>query len=89
MSAHLDAALDEIDQALHESGDHSTCDPDICFNAKMKYWRENGVGINTKPMLTSEIPLLSGPTKREWLESNVGIDNIRSGKAVAKGSTWV
>lgn len=26
----------------HAQGDHATCDPDECFTAKMRYWRENG-----------------------------------------------
>jgi hypothetical protein len=89
MSAHLDAALEELDRGLHDSGDHTTCDPDICFNAKMSYWRQNGVvGINTKPMLTREVSTYD-MTKRQWLEQNVGIDKIKSGAAVRKDTAWI
>lgn len=27
---------------MHAQGDHATCDPDVCFTAKMRYWRMNG-----------------------------------------------
>jgi hypothetical protein len=27
--------------------DHATCDPDDCFAAKVRYWRDNG-GLNAK-----------------------------------------
>jgi hypothetical protein len=26
----------------HENGNHALCDPDECFAAKCRYWRENG-----------------------------------------------
>jgi hypothetical protein len=70
---------------MHERGEHSGCDPDKCFAAKMHYWRRNGVkGIVTKPMLTGEKSIYQS-TRREWIEENVGIDNIKAGKAVPVG----
>ena len=41
-------------------------------------------GIVTKPMLTAEKSIYES-TRREWVEENVGIDNIKSGKAVQVG----
>lgn len=28
----------------HDHGNHAMCDPDECFNAKLRYWRERGAG---------------------------------------------
>ena len=70
---------------FHHLGDHAACDPNVCFTAKLKYWRSHGVpGIVTKPMLTAEKSIYES-TRREWVEENVGIDNIKSGKAVQVG----
>jgi hypothetical protein len=90
MSAHLDAALEDLDAGLHAVGDHTSCDPNTCFAAKMRYWRTHGANIVTRPMLTREVSALHGPTKREFLDEHVGLDNIKSGAAVPKDKgRWV
>jgi hypothetical protein len=30
----------------HEHGNHSLCDPDECFSAKLAYWRTNGMNVS-------------------------------------------
>lgn len=48
--------------STHDSGNHEHCDPDSCFAAKLKYWREGG-GAPLK--FTYGKDTFSGPTIRE------------------------
>lgn len=63
--------------AGHDNGTHDTCDPDTCFAAKMKYWREGGVPMQ----FTYGKQRFSGPTIRERQQKIVD-DAAREGKSV-------
>lgn len=49
-------------ESSHDQGDHDSCDPDTCFTAKMRYWRNSG-GANLQ--FTYGKSTFSGPTIRE------------------------
>lgn len=50
--------------STHDSGNHSLCDPDSCFAAKMAYWRERGAPLK----FTYGKDRFHGPTIRERQE---------------------
>lgn len=63
---------------MHDHGDHSACDPDTCFAAKMRYWREGG-GAPMK--FTYGKARFNGPTIRERQQKAFD-DAAREGKSI-------
>lgn len=47
---------------MADHGDHSACDPDTCFTAKLRYWRAGG---GAPMQFTYGRSTFSGPTIRE------------------------
>lgn len=45
---------------------HDNCNPDTCFAAKMRYWRQNGAPIAPVPQGWSD-----GPTVREQVKDTI------------------
>lgn len=68
----------------HDHGNHDLCDPDTCFAAKCRYWRQHGMAVS----IPSD---WKGPSVRERQKNVISeaIDNGYDPQPVSDKHRWI